>query len=486
MTADGTIVAQASAQGNSRRGIVRLSGENALDAAAPFFVREPLPNELESNVETLDRKVQFDAFDLTKPFVAPGRWAPWGDETPARFVRCALFYWPQGRGFTGERAVELHLPGAPPILDASIRTICGTKLARLATRGEFTLRAFLSGRLDLTRAEAILGAIDARSDSELRVALAQLGGSLEREITRVYERIFDALTDLEAGFDFAEEDIEFVSYAEIRARLQEAIQYVDETLRRARTQIASDRTPRVVFAGLPNAGKSSLFNKIVELKEGQAPGRALVSDVAGTTRDYLEAEFNVDGLRFQLIDDAGVESPDASNAPRALAQQSLPTLFAEADLILLCFDPTTCERVDKLEGILPKSTPILRVATKNDLDVQIVGTENDDVQGEIVATSAETGAGVVRLVDRIVATLRARTENGEITSSTAIRCQEALRGSKEALQNALKLLDDQYFQDGFLLASEIRLALDRLGSITGRVHTDDLLDRIFSRFCIGK
>ncbi len=486
MTTDDTIVAQASAQGNSRRGIVRLSGENALDAVVPFFERDFLPNEPKSTDEGTDSARQFGAFDLAKPFVARGRWAPWGKETPLRRVRCALFYWPRGRGFTGERAVELHLPGAPPILNASIRTICETNLARLATRGEFTLRAFLTGRIDLTRAEAILGAIDAQSDVELRVALAQLGGSLEREVTRVYERTFDALTDLEAGFDFVEEDVEFVSYAEIRDRLQEAFQYVDDALRRARTQIASDRTPRVVFAGLPNAGKSSLFNKIVELNDGVAPGRALVSDVAGTTRDYLEAELNVDGLRFQLVDDAGVESPDASNAPRALAQASLPTLFAEASLILLCFDPANRARVVELEKILPKSTPILRVATKRDLDFGASREKQEDVQDEIVATSAETGSGVPRLVEKIVATLRVRSENGEITSSTAIRCQEALRGAKEALQNALNLLDDQRFQDGFLLASEIRLALDRLGSITGRVHTDDLLDRIFSRFCIGK
>ena len=148
MFTEGTIVAQASAQGTAARGIIRLSGASALDAVAPFFVsRDALPNA-ETAPTSLPHAERSIIADLDATFVAPGWFAPWGNESPARFVKCALFYWPQGRGFTGERAVELHLPGSQQILDAATRLICSTQLARLATKGEFTLRAFLNGRID--------------------------------------------------------------------------------------------------------------------------------------------------------------------------------------------------------------------------------------------------------------------------------------------------------------------------------------------------
>ncbi|MBQ2851215.1 MAG: 50S ribosome-binding GTPase, partial [Thermoguttaceae bacterium] len=359
MNADETIVAQASAQGNARRGIVRLSGDAVLDAVAPlFFFRRPsadfppeTPEELAPFAPVSPSAV---VPDVERPAVVSGWLAPWGtktqpvatstfanfvdsavfadverqnaDETraavkrqdvaapfePPRLVRCAHFYWPSGRGFTGERAVELHLPGAPPILDAVVRSICSTGNARLARRGEFALRAFLNGRIDLTQAEAILGAIDARSDGELQTALEQLAGNLSRAFGALRETLFDVLCNLEAGFDFVEEDIEFVSTDEIRAQLENAISQIDETLDRTRSRGTLDRAPRVVLAGLPNAGKSSLYNRLVQTfgakNAATENAAALVSDVAGTTRDYLETELTVDDVAFVLVDSAGVEN----------------------------------------------------------------------------------------------------------------------------------------------------------------------------------
>lgn len=485
MITDDTIIAQASAQGNAQRGIVRLSGERVLEAVAPFFFRRTVeeqipPHNLVERAVTASDVLENDA----KPSVIPGWFAPWGDERPTRLVRCSLFYWPQGRGFTGERAVELHVPGAPPILDAIVRAVCEKKPARLANPGEFTLRAFLSGRIDLTQAEAVLGAIDAESDVELQNALTQLSGNLSQEFATLREQLFDVLCDLEAGFDFVDEDIEFVSKEEIRNRLIESRDHIEETLKRAKTRIGSDRTPKVVLAGSPNVGKSSLFNIMTELFAGDK-GQAIVSNLAGTTRDYLEKELQIAGVKFVLVDSAGVEDV-ASNVeneaptPRVLAQDGLAKLFADAAAIVRCLekDATDPTQEKKIDSLIPSQTPIVRVITKQD--------ETDSVNNDEIATSSLKRKGFEELGAAIVETLQGGMENGEIVPSTAIRCQEALREAKEALDNSLNMLDDLQLRDDFLLASEIRLALDRIGLVTGQVHTDDLLDRIFSKFCIGK
>ena len=572
MNADETIVAQASAQGNARRGIVRLSGDLVLDAVAPlFFFRRPnadfppeTPAELASVAPSSPSAV---VPDVERPAVVSGWLAPWNDATqpvkasifknvrsierqnaaetpfkPPRLVRCALFYWPSGRGFTGQRAIELHLPGAPPVLDAVVRSICSTGNARLAKRGEFALRAFLNGRIDLTQAEAILGAIDARSDGELQTALEQLAGNLSRAFGTLRETLFDVLCNLEAGFDFVEEDIEFVSTDEIRAQLTDAIAQIDETLDRTRSRGTLDRAPRVVLAGLPNAGKSSLYNRLAATfgvgADATENAVALVSDVAGTTRDYLETELNVDGVSFVLIDSAGVENvadaekaertdafesqessadfqtiqtptPNAldgseekgdvaetpSLSPRELAQLGLKRVFADASLILRCRDAASTDFTPNFGAELgiPADVPTLDVATKRDGATGAI--QEDNVEKEQanektsdaapLETSAATGFGVDALGRRIADRLRAKMENGEIVPSTAVRCQESLREANDALRRALDLLDGALF-DEVLVAAEIRVALDRIGLVVGAVHTEDLLDRIFSRFCVGK
>ena len=551
MNADETIVAQASAQGNARRGIVRLSGDAVLDAVAPlFFFRRPsadfppeTPEELASTAPLSPSAV---VPNVERPAVVSGWLAPWGVETqtvetttfePPRLVRCALFYWPSGRGFTGQRAIELHLPGASPVLDAVVRSICSTGNARLAKRGEFALRAFLNGRIDLTQAEAILGAIDARSDGELQTALEQLAGNLSRAFGALRETLFDVLCNLEAGFDFVEEDIEFVSTDEIRAQLQNAISQIDETLDRTRSRGTLDKAPRVVLAGLPNAGKSSLYNRLVATfgVDGDSTENsvALVSDVAGTTRDYLETELTVDDVSFVLVDSAGVENvgdaekttafesreksadfqqnqtptQNALNesgketetpelSPRALAQLGLKRIFADAALILRCRDAASTDFPPDFGAELgiPADVPTLDVATKRDganaanatIQEDNAGNENAQTANAApLATSAATGFGVETLGRRIADRLRAEMENGEIVPSTAVRCQESLREANDALRRALDLLDGALF-DEVLVAAEIRVALDRIGLVVGAVHTEDLLDRIFSRFCVGK
>ncbi len=490
MFSDGTIIAQTSAPGVARRGIVRLSGDDALRAAAvvlyPRDLRDDLPPTAQLNeVADLSRLVP----EQTRPTIANVWVAPWGFEERGRLIRGALYYWPRGRGFTGEQAVEIHTLGSQPALNATIRTICASGRARLAERGEFTLRAFLSGRIDLTQAEATLGAINASSDKELQTSLKQLSGTLSREFDELRDLLLDALSELEAGFDFVDEDIEFITRADLRERVVTLRAKLNAMLERAQTRVGSDQTPRVLLLGAPNVGKSSLFNALGNAFAYGVRENALVSDVAGTTRDYLEAELVDDGVRFTLVDAAGLEQPDANlapSSPRALAQAQLAKLFDRAELILACYDSpsarkTAFEKISTLK--LEREIPILEVVTKcDDLSEETIAAENQPV----ARVSARSGCGVTALARRITNALRAQLESGEIIPSTALRCQEALRNAIEALENALRLMDEAAFQDDFLIASELRLALEQLGLVTGRVHTEDLLDRIFSRFCIGK
>ena len=480
MTSDDTIVAQASAHGNGARGIVRLSGANSLSATKAFFT--PLSSPTKDDARS--------AFDVSRPSVVKGWIAPWPDESPNLRVKCVLFYWPQGRGFTGEQAVELHLPGSPPIVDAVIRSLCASGSVRLADRGEFTLRAFFNGKVDLTQAEAILGAIDAGSDSELKNALAQLSGSLSGKIGDLRDRLLDVLCELEAGFDFTEEDVEFLSVAQARGAVARLSKEIDQTLQKSKRNVLADRFPRVLLLGRPNVGKSSLFNALVERFNGKTAGAALVTEIAGTTRDYLEAELTISGVPFTLVDSAGIEQeilskPTAADlGARELAQFVLRKEVERADLLLLCFDSTSSKRELDAGVVDAQSIPSLKVVAKFDAKEQpeLLDSEETDV----VRTSATTGFGIERLGKIIVKKLGANLWDGEVVPATALRCQDALRQAGDSLHRALALLEDEAVCDESLVTSELRLALNQLGLIAGQTHSDDLLDRIFSRFCIGK
>lgn len=481
MIGNAIIIAQASARGNSARGIVRLSGEGALKAVVPFF-SPSVPDKLYST----KRKT-------AESFILNGFFKPWGNEQQERRVKCAMFYWFQGHGFTGEEALELHLPGSPPVLNASIKTICSGENVRLAKNGEFTLRAFLNGRLDLTQAEAILATIDASSDGDLNGALAQLSGSLSGKFERLRNELLDALSDLEASFDFTEENIEFISSSSLRNAVSTILKEIESVLYGVKMQLKCERIPRVILLGKPNVGKSSLFNELVDKYAVKKAGKALVSGLAGTTRDYLEAELVVDETRFVLIDSAGVER-DVSNSsiaelredPRLLAQRSLIRAAKGSDLVVHCFDSqSTCDNLAKESFSLSGKLKI-EVLTKCDVNKLEYGMSNL-ISGSTIKTSAATKKGVVELGKLIAKKLSgARTGATEIVPSTALRCQEALREAQNSLKNALKILDGVEAFDESLVAAELRLALNQIGLITGRTQTNDLLDRIFSRFCIGK
>jgi tRNA modification GTPase len=454
---DDTIVAIATAPGGAARAIVRTSGPEALDAIKQFF--EPLPAMALEGLRSPTRVPGVVRLLLS-------------DGGPPRSLPCDLFLWPTTRSYTRQPVAELHTFGSPPLLEAIVKAACAAG-ARLAEPGEFTLRAFLAGRIDLVQAEAVLGVIDAANQRQLHTALAQLAGGLTGPLNALRDQLLDLLADLEAGLDFADEDIRFVARDELERRLAGAADAVARLRDQLRSREQTDAVPRVVLIGEPNAGKSSLFNALV--------GRcgALVSPTPGTTRDYIRARLDLDGLTCELIDTAGLDGEQAYDGVGKAAQQMTREQLEQADLQLLCIDSSDSPCVASDPSL--DQRPQFVVLTKCDL------RPDREYRAAKIATSSVTGIGLSELKAAIRARLAAdATESSpaSVVAATANRCRESLRLASDALARARELAAARRGEE--LIAVELRGALVELGKIVGAIYTDDLLDRIFSRFCIGK
>lgn len=447
-----TIAAIASAPGGALRGILRVSGPDAIKNATQWF----------------QASSQSDAWQQS--FIACVCEGVALLDSGKHLLPGALYVWPDRRSYTRQPTVEFHTLGSPPLLDLLLQSICRCG-ARLALPGEFTLRAFLAGRLDLTQAEAVLGVIDASSQRELQVALRQLAGGLAQPLLSLRGRLLDLLAHLEAGLDFVEEDIEFISRADLIAQLREASDELSHLQSLVSSRGSSDQELRVVLYGRPNVGKSSLLNALAQ------DGVAIVSNQAGTTRDYLTTCIELGGRRIQLIDTAGFES--STSGISLSAQDGSARQIAEANLRLLCLDSS--RPLDDWElAEVERADPLrLLVATKCDQNTSRV------LRSDEVATSAMSGEGIDTLRQVVATRLQSlESSSGDVVAGTAIRCRESLDSAAASLTQALQLTQRGGGEE--LLAADLRMALDDLGRVAGAVVTDDILDRIFSRFCIGK
>ena len=389
-----------------------------------------------------------------------------------------VFLWPTTRSYTGQSTVEIHMVGSPPLLEAVLQQLFAHG-ARPAQRGEFTLRAFLAGRIDLMQAEAVLGVIEATDQQQLKTALDQLGGGLSQRIAALHEELLLHLADLEAGLDFIEEDIEFVSREQLSTRLQSGRELLSGLISQSSTRMQSTGRHKVVLAGLPNAGKSTLLNALSDQEA------AIVSQTAGTTRDYLCVPLDWNGLAIELIDTAGWDRTDGPDEEKSIAQDAdhlRDGQWKRADLILWCTAADVSRADTELDASLREECrqaihPLIRLTTKSDLPDTISGEDT-------IPVSAATGKGLNDVRTAVTTQLQLTDCGNQILGTTAARCLDSLRGAHDALSRAqdaaaAKLGDE-------LIAVELREAIDHLGLIAGRVFTDDILDRIFSRFCIGK
>lgn len=455
-----TIVAIASSTAPAIRGIVRIAGDEAVEVLQALAPELPSPERATRAAFRCDTDLHLGA--------------------PLGKVPTTALVWPGTRSYTGAPSVELHTYGSVPILEAIVAAAIRAG-ARPAGPGEFTMRAFLAGRLDLPQAEAVLGVIDATDRQQLDAALSQLAGNVSQPLRQVRDELLNLLADLEAGLDFVEEDIHFIDDATVATQLRGAAEVIASAAKQMAARHRGAAVSDVVLRGAPNAGKSSLLNALVGERV------ALVSDRAGTTRDVLWRESTIHGHPVRLIDTAGLEHErdEITRQSQLAAQESQKS----AAVTLRCVPqgredaPAGRGHRGRDEEPAPYPGAVIAVATQCDLADE---ARWDELRADgWLVTSAVTGLGLETLRQRIAAELEAQVASAEFgVSATAARCGDTIARAAQSLQSAQQLLATQAGHEW--VASEIRLALSAIGEVTGEIYTDDILDRVFSRFCIGK
>ncbi len=451
-TAD-TIAAISTPPGRGGIGIVRLSGPHAASIAAQLIrLRHPLEPGRARLAEVLDDS----------------------DGEAERIDEAVVTYFAAPHSYTAEDVVEIAAHGSPVVLDLLLRRALD-RGARLAEPGEFTQRAFLSGRLDLTQAEAVRDLIDAQTLTQARQAARQLGGALSRRVAPAKQELVELIALLEAGIDFAEDDVDVTPQQEIARRitlLQSPLAALEASF--ARGRIVHDGLT-LAIVGRPNAGKSSLFNRLVERD------RAIVTATPGTTRDLVTERISLEGIPLELVDTAGLREGQEEAEQLGIARSR--EALADAALVLVVLDatqPLNEEEHRLLETV--QGRPALVALNKSDL---LGGGEQPaDVQGvAALATSALTGDGIAALRDRLVAlaTGGAAAEPGMLTN---LRQHQAVLAALAGLKDAMDANASGIPHEMILL--DLYRALWALDSLTGQTTPDDILNLIFSTFCIGK
>jgi len=501
---DDTIVAIASAQGCGLRGVIRISGDDCLDCIRRAFQfpdgvellkQQPLKGVIKVPAQL--PLVSSGWGELAPTGLAPTGLTPTGSTPAGLTIPGELIIWPTRSSYTRQPAAEFHMFASPSLLSMGIKSICRAG-ARLAQAGEFTLRAFLSGRLDLPQAEAVLAVIDSRSPHQLEGALKQMAGGLSGPLSTARQQLLYILAELEAGLDFVEEDIEFITEEQMLANLQQARQTLENICSKMKSREWSSSLIQGALVGLPNAGKSSLFNALLGNE------RAIVSDISGTTTDFLTGTVDLDGITIELIDTAGMEKNsllDGDNRIASMAQHQREKIEASVPLRILCLDLSATRNEWELEQLRrlatdPADHSIVVLTQADRLSgstapfCQPNSVENDfyhtlQQQNRLLKTSIYDPASLLRLRELLKEkALQLLEIEMEVVGSTMIRTAESLRAALAYVIAAEQAIKSSHGEE--VVAAEIRGALEELGLVVGTVYTDDILDVIFSRFCIGK
>jgi tRNA modification GTPase len=459
--ANETIVAISTPPGRGGIGTVRLSGPHALEIASGLLkLRNPLTHARALFAEILD------------------------PETQAKLDEAIATFFGRPNSYTGEDLVEIDAHGSPVVLELLIR-LALQRGARLARPGEFTERAFLSGRIDLTQAEAVRDLIESQTLYQARVAAEQMGGALSRRIQPPKQALVELIALLEAGIDFAEDDIDVTPDTEIVTRIDTIYGRLEELARSFEHGRMVHSGLTLAIVGRPNVGKSSLFNCLVERE------RAIVTAMPGTTRDLVTERVSLGGIPLELVDTAGLR--EAKDEAESIGIEKSRETLAEADLVLVVLEagiPIREDEVDLMQSLAGRHALIVR--NKSDLalnhsdlsELNLVDEAGKNFSLSAVVTSAVTGQGIVELRGALLEMVRnpaSESENGILTN---LRHHEAVSAALTSLTAARQAISEKTPHEMLLL--DLYSSLRQLDSLTGETTADDILNRIFSTFCIGK
>jgi len=447
--------------------VVRVSGTKAIAIVDKIFRGKVKLSEVESHKALLGKIAQ----NLEKE-------SGFLDEALVTVFRAPNSY-------TAENVVEISCHGGH-YLTQRILELVVEHGARLAEAGEFTQRAFLSGRLDLSQAEAVADIIRAKTDLSLKAALSQFQGALSKRVKEMRENLIEVCSLLELELDFAEEDVEFANKDEVANRILKIIQNIENFLETYKRGKILREGAKLVIAGKPNVGKSSLLNAL--LKEE----RAIVTEIPGTTRDVLEEQLDIRGVLFRVVDTAGVRG--TKDKIEQLGVERTLEQIKEADILLFLFDgssPLDRQDSELIEHVLSlrkkkKQDGLVVAINKSDLKKKLSSEKIKDLLGidEVVEISAKEHMGFKELESVFLnRTIGKETLNGEPVV-TNIRQKQALGAAIDSLKAAQVSLKNGLSSE--FVAVDLRQALDSLGEIIGEVTTEDILGNIFSKFCIGK
>ena len=453
-TLDDEIAAIATALAPAALGIVRTSGARSIELISRFFSR---PNAL----------LQAQGHTLVYG---------WIHDEGVKVDEVILCVYRAPKSNTGENAVEILCHGGPGIVKAIYR-LCIKNGFREAERGEFTFRSFIHGKADLTRAEAVREIIDSKTNTAQQKAAGRLSGTVFREIETIKTNLMAALAALEVGIEYPEDE-ETIADSFDEALLKKPLSALQQLAASWQTEKIYQAGVRLVLAGKTNAGKSSLFNAL--LKED----RAIVSDIHGTTRDWLEAELDFKGIPAHIFDTAGLRATE--DTIEAIGVQRSVELASAADIVLYLIDGTKPPTEEDSAFIERNTVPLIIVQTKADKG-QTEPLSAALQRYPAVSLSSKTGAGLDVLIDTVVGLVTADTAQPMQDAGVSLgteRQKEAVTAALEAVRHALEAGLSGYPLDAVI--QDVEEAVHALGSVTGEVRSDDILDKIFSGFCVGK
>jgi len=448
---DDTIVALATAPGVAAIGVIRISGKNTFSIVSTLFPSKVLSAQPTHTIQVGLLKDGSEVIDE---------------------VVLSLFKGP--KSYTGEDTIEISGHGSPFVQEQIINA-CVKYGARIAKPGEFTQRSFLNGKMDLTQAESVADLIAANTKASQKTALHNIRGGFSNELQQMRDQLIQFASLIELELDFATEDVEFAD----REKFYALIKQIDRTTNNLISSFQLGNVIKngvsVAIIGKPNAGKSTLLNCLLNEE------RAIVSDIAGTTRDTIEEQININGVIFRIIDTAGIRNESKDVIENIGIERSLEKMKS-ADLVLYIFDVNTEteETMTAQKKIFTDSEiSYLMVANKTDISTTSIDHESSDIK-----IAAKQHLGIEELKEKIYHVTVNKTVNTDNTIVTNARHLQSLQQIKKSVNEILIGLDTHL--PGDLLAIEIRTCLFHLGEITGEVTNEDKLDYIFSKFCIGK